>query len=256
MGADLPYCRALAYAGLAVGLCACGEVSGLPSADPVALLQGMLTLGEPRHMLQVEWSSPTDVSYDPTPRPVAADQVDLWILGPAGDSAAYIPTALPGQFAVVATVRAGDRYRLGGTVAGSPVSAEVQIPGTLLVDQPAGDTLRFNLDERLPDVPFVWRAESAGSYQALLVDAEGTSRSAHILRPNNSMQVFDIAPDTIGQLQLLPLPHGNPYTERLVLLGYDRTATAFFSSTTKGNVHGAFGLFGAAAKVEKVVVWE
>jgi hypothetical protein len=62
--------------------------------------------------------------------------------------------------------------------------------------------------------------------------------------------------DTSGQL-LIPSPlDGMADTARLVIFGYDPTSAAFFSSTNRGNVRGAFGLFGAATTSEKMVVWE
>jgi hypothetical protein len=188
---------------------------------------------------------------------VDSSLVDLWLVTPTGDSIRYATTGRPGQFAVVTTVDAGERYRLFGTVAGHAVTAQVSVPGALLVAQPAADTLRLSLQDAFSrQVPFVWRADSAASYQALLVDNDGTSHTVLIVRPANPSRLVDMAPDTTGELLIIPPIQGVPDTAPLVILGYDRTAAAFYSSTTKGNVHGAFGLFGAAAKAERVVVWE
>lgn len=242
---------------IALGLCGCGEVTGLPSAEPVPILQGLLLLGDSQHLLQAEWSSPTQIPFEPTQRAVDPSLVDLWLVGRTGDSTPYATTGLPGQFAVIATVRGGERYRLSGTVAGREVTAQVNVPGALVVAQPAGDTLRFPLAADFPEIPFAWRAESAISYQALLVRDDGTTRTALVVRERDSTGLLlDIAPDATGRLLFLsPSPRVSD-TARLVILGYDQSATAFFSSTTKGNIRGAFGLFGAAAKAEKVVVWE
>jgi hypothetical protein len=236
----------------------CGEVTGLPSAEPIPVLQGLLILEEPRHLLRVEWSRPTHLPYETTGRPVDESLVDLWLVGPTGDSIRYDPTGSAGEFAAVATVSAGETYHLSGTIAARPVTAQVSLPGALVVRQPAGDTLRLPLEDAVfHHVPFAWRAESAASYQALLVDDDGTTHTAFVVRGTASAAVLlDIAPDTTGELLIIPPTQGVPDTAPLVILGYDRTAAGFFSSTTKGNVHGAFGLFGAAAKTEKVVVWE
>jgi len=241
---------------IALGLCGCGEVTGLPSAEPVPVLQGLLILGEPRHLLRAAWSSPAQLPYDTTGRPVDSSLVDLWLVPPGGDSVRYAPTGLAGQFAAVAVVTSGERYRLSGTIAARAVTAQVSLPGPLVIAQPLGDTLRLRLASSRR-TPFAWRAESAASYQALLVDDDGTTHTTYVVRPGDlSGRAFDIAPDTTGELVIFaPFPE-EPDTARLMIFGYDRTAAAFFSSTTKGNVHGAFGLFGAAAKAEKVIVWE
>lgn len=241
---------------VALGLCGCGEVTGLPSAEPVAVLQGLLILGEPRHLLHASWSSPTHLPYEPTGRPVDESLVDLWLVTPSGDSVRYAPTGLAGEFAAAATVSSGQRYLLSGTIAARAVTAQVSMPGVLVVGEPAGDTLRLPLDGFL-SIPFAWRAESAASYRALVVRDDGTMHRAFVVRARDSSGLLlDIAPDTMGQLLIIAPSLGAADTARLVIFGYDRTAAAFFSSTTKGNVHGAFGLFGAAAKAEKVVVWE
>jgi hypothetical protein len=241
---------------LILGLAGCGEVTGLPSAEPIPVLQGLLLLGEPRQLLQVSWSSPTHLPYEPTDRPIDASLVHLWLVAPTGDSARFDPTGVAGQFAAVAAVSAGASYRLSGTVAARAVTAQVTLPGALQVSQPTGDTLRLPLTAEFPRMAFAWRAESAAGYQALLVRGGGTTQKVLILSDSASRSLFDIAPDTVGELLFLAPSPGAPDTARLVIFGYDPTATAFFSSTTKGNVHGAFGLFGAAAKAEKVVVWE
>jgi len=244
--------------GITVGFCGCGEITGLPSAEPVAVLQGLLVVGEPRHLLQADWSSPAHLPYEPTPQPIDSSLVDLWLAAPTGDSTRYAPTGLPGQFAASATVQPGKTYRLSGTVAGRAVTAQVNIPGTLVVNQPAGDTLRQELNE-LPfvDVPFIWRADSASAYQAFLVDADGIMHMVFVrLEMDSTGRIFSTTPDTSGHL-LIPSPsEGIADTARLVIYGYDPSAAGFYSSTTKGNVRGAFGLFGAAAKAEKVIVWE
>ena len=237
---------------LTLGICGCGEVTGLPSAEPVPVLQGLLIIGEPQHLLRASWSSPTHLPYESGGRPIDASLVDLWLVTPRGDSVRYAPSGVAGEFAVVATVSAGERYLLSGTVAARAVTAQVTVPGNLVVGQPADDTIRMPLGTDLLLIPFAWRAESAATYQALLVEGNGTTHRGFIRRDRG---LLDIAPDTIGQL-LISLSRAEPDTARLVIFGYDRTAAAFLSSTTKGNVHGAFGLFGAAAKAEKVVVWE
>lgn len=243
---------------MALGLSGCGEVTGLPSPEPVPVLQGLLVFGETRHPLRVTWSSPTHVPYEPTSRPVDDTLVDLWLVAPTGDSARYAPTGLAGEFSVVATMVAGEIYRLSGSVAARAVTAQTVMPATLVVGQPAADTLRLRIEGDLsPYVTFAWRAEFAVSYQALLEHDDGTRHSAYVVRGMDSDGfLLDIAPDTTGELLLLPPRPGVPDTALLVILGYDRAATGFFSFTPKSNVHGAFGVFGAAAKAEKVVVWE
>jgi hypothetical protein len=167
----------------------------------------------------------------------------------------YAPTGSPGELAAIADVNSGERYRLSGAIAAHAVTAQVQIPGPLVVDVPADDTLF--LTGGFAETPFTWRAESAASYQALVVHDDSTTTTALIGRRGDSNGLLlDIAPDTTGKLVIFaPFPE-QPDTARLVIFGYDPTTTAFFSSTTKGNVHGAFGLFGGAVKTEKVIVWE
>lgn len=252
----MPHRPASSLLYLIMGLCGCGEVTGLPSAEPVPVLQGLLTLGEPRQLIQVSWSSPTHLPYEPTGRPVDASLVDLWLVLHTGDSARFDPTEVAGQLAALAEVSAGKRYRLSGTIAARRVTAQVNMPGALEVGQPTGDTLRLPVAAEFPHISFAWRAESAASYQALLVRHDGTAQKALIQSDRDPRVLIDIAPDTVGELLILAPSPGAPDTARLVIFAYDPTATAFFSSTTKGNIHGAFGLFGAAAKAEKVVVWE
>jgi hypothetical protein len=233
----------------------CGEVTGLPSADPVPVIQGLLIADQAGQLLQVEWSSPTHLPYESPARPAASSEVDLWLGLPTGDSLRYSPTGIAGQFGVIAEVQNGQRYRLSGTVAAHTIAAEVDVPGIMRVTQPADDTLRLPLES--PPVPFAWRADSAVRYQALVEHRDGTARTAFIRKLGDvSGAVYVIAPDTTGELLLLARFFEQADTARLLILGYDRTAAAFFSSNTKGNVRGAFGLFGAAAKSEKVIVWE
>ncbi len=248
-----PSASSLLY--LTLGLCGCGEVTGLPSAEPIPVLQGLLIAGDPRHLVQIEWSSPADVPYDPAIGPIDSSLVDLWLAVPAGDSVRYTSTGVAGQFAVIATIEAGQRYRLSGTIAGRVVTAHVNVPGILVVTFPAGDPLKLPVGV-FPRLGFQWRAESAASYQALLVRSDGTTQQILIQSDRNPRSLSDIVPDTVGVLLMLAPPPDAPDTARLVMFGYDPTATAFFSSTTRGNVHGAFGLFGAAVKAEKVIVWE
>ena len=243
---------------VAVAFCGCGEVTGLASPEPVPVLQALLVLGESRHLLRATWSSPAHVPYEPSTRPVDPSLVNLWLVGPSGDSLRYTSTGSSGEFAVAAAINAGDRYRLSGIVAARNVAAHVVVPGALVVGQPAGDTLRLRLEDAVfHHVAFAWHADSAASYQALLVHDDGTRHPAYVLRANDSTgHLLDIVPDTAGELLIIPPDPGVADTALLVILGYDRTATGFFASTTKGNVRGAFGLFGAAAKREVVVVWE
>jgi hypothetical protein len=246
----------LAWAlGIIVGFCGCGEVTGLPSAEPMPVLQGILVAGEPRQILRAEWSSPTHVPYEPDGLPIDASLADLWLVAPSGDSVRYAPTGSPGELAAIAEVISGERYRLSGAIAAHLITAQVEIPGPLVVYQPGADTLF--LTGSFAETPFTWRAESAAAYQALVVHDDGTTTTAFIRRPGDSSgSILDIAPDTTGQLVIFaPFPE-EPDTARLVIFGYDPTTTAFFSSTTKGNIQGAFGLFGAAAKAEKAIVWE
>jgi hypothetical protein len=91
----------------------------------------------------------------------------------------------------------------------------------------------------------------------MLVRGDGTRQAAFIISEKNGVEtVLDIAPDTTGDLMLFAESPATRDTARVVILGYDPAATAFFSSSTKGNVHGTFGLFGAAAKADIVVLWE
>jgi hypothetical protein len=239
--------------GITVGFCGCGEVTGLPSAEPMPVLQGILVAGDARHLLRAEWSSPTQVPYEPGGRPIDASLADLWLVAPSGDSVRYAPTGSPGELAAIAEVISGERYRLSGAIAAHAVTAQVEIPGPLVVEHPADDTLFLRGD--LTETPFTWRAEFAAAYQALVVQDESTTTTAFI-RTEDGASVLDIAPDTTGQLVIfVSLPEEGD-TARLVILGYDPTTTGFFSSTVKGNIDGAFGLFGGAAKAEKVIVWE
>ncbi len=236
----------------------CGEVTGLPSAEPIPVLQGLLVVGETRHLLQVRWSGPAHQPYEPSPIPVESSVVDLWLAGPLGDSVRYTTTGLPGEFAALGAIAAGERYRLSGTIAGRAVSAQAGVPGPLIVREPVADTLRRSLDDHsYLEVPFAWRADSAAAYQAFLVRADGTMHPLFIRSPRDATGlVFDIAPDTTGHVLIDPAFTDMADTARLVIMGYDRRASAFFSSRTKGNVHGAFGLFGAAVQTEKVLIWE
>jgi hypothetical protein len=240
---------------LAAALPGCGEVSGLPSADPVPVLQGVVVSGETRHFLRVEWSSPTDVPYTFEARPIDESLVDLWLVPPSGDSIQYTATQLAGEFAVTAPVSPAQTYSLAGTVAGRRVTAETTVPGAVEVALPAGDTLRISGD--FWEVQYAWHASSAGSYQPLLLNLDGTANPRYSALTRDSIGNYrDIGPATTGRLLIQgPFRFGSD-TARLLILAYDRTATAFFSSSTRGNVHGGFGLFGAAAKAEKVVVWQ
>jgi len=208
-------------------------------------------------MLRAEWSSPTNVPYSPRSEPVDNSLIDLWLVLPDGDSVRYEPTPVLGDLAATATPAEGEKFSLSGTIAGHAVRAVVRIPGRLIVDQPAGDTLRLALGPNYPRIPFAWSADEAASYQAMLVRGDGTRQAAFIISEQNGVEtVLDIAPDTTGDLMLFAESPATRDTARVVILGYDPAVTAFFSSSTKGNVHGTFGIFGGAAKAEIVVLWE
>lgn len=169
----------------------------------------------------------------------------------------YAPTEVAGEFAAIASVSPQETYLLSGSIAARPVAASASLPGNLTVALPAGDTLRLQRTAGSSQLAYAWQSDSAASYQALLLDRNGRRDPTAYVLTRDSLGIFrDIAPDTAGAIMIVP-PFPIPSdTARLVIFGYDRRATAFFSSSTRGNVHGAFGLFGGAAKAEKVVVWE
>lgn len=227
------------------GLPGCSDRVNSPSTPPVPVVQGLVVLGQPRHSLRVEWSTPADSPYTGVGSPVEASEVNLALTLPDGHSIPFVAApGAPGRFDAETTVEAGGLYRLSGTVAERTVSAEVRVPTALTILVPTSDPIQIPVASCVItcSVPFHWKADGAVAYdysQYSLDGRESLMRAA--------------ARDTMGILAL----RSEVDTTVLRVLAYDDGAANFLLSRDPiGNVQGTSGFLGAAALTERLIVIE
>lgn len=227
------------------GVFGCGDTVNAPSGRPVAVVQGLVVLGQPRQSLRVEWSQPADSVFPGGGSPVAPSEVHLSLMLPDQRSVPFMPApGIPGRFDAETTVEAGALYRLFGAVAGVTVSAEARVPAALTILVPASDTLRISGATCIVtcSVTYHWFAAGAVAYDYSQYPVDG---QASISRA--------VTRDTLGTLTLTRQAD----TTLLRVFAYDPNAAAFLlSGNPRSNVQGAFGFLGAASLTERVVILE
>jgi hypothetical protein len=235
-----------------VVIAGCGEVPGeIPPGAPEPVIQMLLLSGAPRQVASVEYSAPAESAVAVVARPIAAESVSLVIETPDNVSLPLQPVpGVPGRFVVDLTVEPLTMYRLVGTVVGRAIEADVTVPGPVIVDEPAGDTLRLSPAGGHELIPYAWHAAGAAAYLAWISDG---------------MESWDgqVVHDTIGEVLISPRIVGHADTVALSVRAYESVAAAFFLAVSgarprAGNIRGALGAFGAATLADppKVIIWQ
>lgn len=209
------------------------------------VIQTLLVAGDSQQVAWVEWRVPADSAFGREVRPVDPALVQLSLILPAGGSVPFTPSpAIPGRFEAAATVAPSTTYRLTGTVAGVALTAETTVPDTLAVRVPARDTVdgtscvvSFQYCEFL----YSWSAVGATAY--VYFQAQGAPARLSNFRSTR---------DSTGVMQLVPDTGTGPLT----LLALEENAAAFLTvDTPKSSVSGIFGMFGAATRAQRWIVW-
>lgn len=230
---------------LAIGLCGCAAETEAPSASLVPVIQTLLVAGDSQQISWVEWRVPSDSAFGREVRPVDPAVVQISLILPNGASIPFLPTpGVPGRFVAAALVVPGGRYALRGAVAGLTFTAETSVPDSLAVLVPAGDTVDGATcvgGSFFCDLPYRWSAFGAVAYMYF--------QSQH---DTLQMQTFGSMRDPSGVMTLLR----DTGTVRLTFLALEENAAAFMTvRTPKGSVSGIFGMFGAATRAERWIVW-
>lgn len=229
----------------AVGLCACGADIDAPSGAPVPVIQTLLIAGDSQQIAWVEWRVHPDSSFGPDVRPVDPSLVQISLVLPTGSSVPFTPSPnIPGRFEAAVLVSPAMRYRLTGTVAGLGLTAETAVPDTLAVLVPARDTVdgASCVDQFFYcEVPFIWSAAGATAYMYFQTQVDPVRLSR-----------FGSTRDSTGVMLL----YRDTGTERLTVLALEENAAAFLTvRTPRNSVSGIFGMFGAATRAERWIVW-
>jgi hypothetical protein len=229
----------------ALGACGCAAEIETPSASPVAVIQTLLIAGDSQQHAWVEWRVPGDSAFGREVRPVDPARVQISLILPNDSSVPFAPsTGVPGRFEAATKVNPGATYRLAGIVAGLAVTAETTVPDTLAVLDPTRDTVdgascvgRFIYCE----LPYRWSAVGASAYMYL-----------QSMNDTTQLRTFGSTRDSSGVLPLVR----DTGTERLTVLALNEHAAAFLTVTTpKSSVRGLFGMFGAATRAKRWIVW-
>jgi len=227
-----------------IGLTACDATIGTGPAGAIPVVQTLLVAGDSLQTAWVEWRTPADSAFTPDVRPVSPSVVDLWLILPTGDSAGFAPVAgVPGRFDATAVAVAGDAYLLRGTVAGHAVSAATTVPDQIDIRTPAADTIAISGGcGFLCPLSYRWFAGGTAAY--LYEESQVGSPIVLLLQSTR---------DTVGVIQLLPAQD----TTKLAVFALDAHAASFLLPTTpKSSITGVFGLFGAASRAERWIVWQ
>lgn len=222
---------------LALGLCGCGAEIGAPAAEGVPVIQALLVAQDSLQSAWVEWRVPADSAFGTQVRPVAPALVLLSLVLPDGSSVPFAPAAgVPGRFDAAVTVTPGSRYDLVGTVAGVAVSSATMVPGPLDIRIPAQDTVTVDSSCIVCDLPYQWFA--AGGAQYLYMQAANGTTG-----------------DTIGVVRLIR-PFAASDTVPLTVLALEAHAAAFLAvETPQSSIRGVFGLFGAASRAQRWIIF-
>jgi hypothetical protein len=136
------------------------------------------------------------------------------------------------------------RYRLSGAIAGVALAAETTVPDSIVVRVPAQDTVDGGscvTSFLYCSLPYNWSAVGATAYLYF----QSTNDTAQV-------RIFGSTHDSTGTLRLVQ----DTGTERLTVLAVEQNAASFLIVTTpRSSVSGIFGLFGAATRVERWIVW-
>lgn len=231
---------------VSLGFTACDATINSGPGAAVPVIQSLLIAGESLQTAWVEWRVPADSDYALGVRPVAPNLVQLLLIPPSGSPVPYNPVpGVPGRFAAAVVATPGGRYLLQGTVAGSPLSAETMVPDSLEIRIPAQDTVRIAPGAcAFCRLAYHWDAAGAEAF-FYVHSATDTATILHVGSTN----------DTIGVISVFS--RGGPDTTALTIYALDANAASFMLPyTPNGSIVGVFGLFGAASRAQRWIVWQ
>ena len=217
------------------------------TATPIPVIQCLLIAGDTAQTAWVEWRIPAESAFGPDVRPVDTALVHLSLVLPDSTRVPFTPVqSSPGRFDAGTTVTPGATYRLEGTVAGGAVTATTVTPGPLNISNPAQDTVHVPAAScSLCSLAYQWSATGSDTYLVLQ-----SSPATGQLVQGTSVH------DTVGSVFVFRTRSG-PDTVALSVMALDPHAAAFLLPTTpKSSISGVFGLFGAASRARRWVVWE
>jgi hypothetical protein len=227
----------------------CGDYPSVALAGPaephIAIL---LVTHTDSQVANVQYTTPADSVVVLVPRPIADDSVVLVVRSSDGTESALTP--LPGDsglYGFTLAVVPGETYSLAGTVLGRPIQARTTVPGTLVVREPPGDTLRLSAPraEQLDrfGVPYAWHAEGAVAYRLVAAGLTTARTFGGLFR------------DTSGTLSIIHLA-GNPIHPESTLLRVLALDSA--AGNVRRNISGALGTFGSASVLDppKLLLWQ
>ncbi len=240
------------FPALLVALALAGCDARIGPSSPAPIVQALLIAGDSLQIASVEWMARADSPIYFNRRPIDSSLVHLALVLPGGATVPFTPVYEPpggafvGRYGAATRAAYGATYQLQGTVAGHALSAAITTPDSLRILQPA-DTLRLSYGSCYYscEVPFHWIAAGAVQYQ--------------YIQGKNGVFVgygYGYVADTVGSIALAH-PSQAADTTDLVVFALEAQAAAFLhSATPKGNISGVFGLFGAASRGRRVLIWE
>lgn len=212
------------------------------------MIQSLLIAGDSLQTAWVEWRVPADSAFGPDVRPVAPALVQLSLILPGGSAVRFTPAAgVPGRFDAAVVVTAGGPYLLQGTVAGHTLSAATTVPQSLGIRIPAQDTVRIALGSCFGfcELPYHWVAGGAGEYFYI----QSRTQTGQFVQAGSTR-------DTVGVIRVSQSRSG-PDTATLTVFALEAQAAAFLVPTNpKSSIEGVFGLFGAASRATRWIVWQ
>ncbi len=218
----------------------CKGALDLPPGESRPYLQSVLQPGDSIQSVWVEVSSPAESSFTPSIHPIDPALVSLSIVPFAGPQVPLVAAALnPGRFDATLPVQDGEQFRVVGTIDGIQITANVTIPGSLVVSDPATDTVHVQ-GGLSTSLRFRWSSAGASIY---IVETVG-----------NGGSLLTAVRDTIGSVQIFRVQD----TMALVVRAYEANASEFlFVKTPINRIAGGFGFIGAATQDKRfVVIWD
>lgn len=217
----------------------CSDTVTVPDEPPPPTIEGLLLADSSRSTFRIVW--PTWGHAPDGDTPIGADSVSLTLEGPGGRASLTPDPNSGGLFRVTLPIRAGERYRLEGTVAGRRIHAETTVPRRFRVESPA-DTIELGVPPPA-SITFRWSSEGATAYFArgarldILASAQGATR------------------DTAGLVYFDPAPGASSTSYTLFAVNLDADQYLFPYPAGRSNLEGGFGYLGGAIAVGRVVRW-
>ena len=225
----------------AASTAACRELPVSSGTRPVTI-SFTLVAGDSVQVAFLTEALPPDSITPMRFRGAAPSRVQLCVLDDLGASYPLEAADTGGRFVAHLTVQSGRHYRLEGEVDGLPVSAETTVPARFEIARPVGDTISAGSDDPisiLRTVPYDFVADGATGFEYRVLRADGSVELSGGLRTASGSLLFFRTPEV----------------RTAVFLAYNSDAAEWLMRVTpRGNVAGAFGAFGAALTLTRIVL--